>query len=192
MSKTRRKAEGGTHKVAGVSDQTVHARTGKRWAEWFHILDEAGARAMVHRDIAAYLRKNHMSSPWWSQMVAVAYEQERGLRDKNQKPTGYEISRSKTVDVSVSKLYDAWKDVRIRRQWLNETDLVIRTDDPGKSLRLTWSDGETLVAVDFHDRGKGKSQVTVQHGKLKNPEEGERMGEFWGQALDRLEETLGT
>ena len=73
-------------KAAGVSDEAVHAKTGKTWKEWYRILDAAKAKKMAHKEIAAYLAKEHIKSGWWSQMVAVAYEQARGLREKHQQP----------------------------------------------------------------------------------------------------------
>jgi uncharacterized protein YndB with AHSA1/START domain len=179
-----------SEKIAGVGNAAVRLRTGKSWEEWFEILDEAGAKDMKHKDIAAYLRKHHIESAWWSQMVTVGYEQSRGLREKHEKPTGFEVGRSKTVSVPVADLYDAWKDSRIRRKWLGESGLQIRTAAQNKSMRLTWSDGETVVAVYFHDKGREKSQVSVQHTKLKNKTAGEKMKKYWGDALDRLSDSL--
>jgi hypothetical protein len=161
-------------------------RTGKGWDEWFELLDKAGAAKMPHKEAAAWLRDNHIDSGWWSQMVTVAYEQSRGLRQKHEKPSGFEIGRSKTVPVPVSVLYKAWSDARARKRWLGETGLRVRTAAANKSMRLTWSDGETIVAVNFYGKGRGKSQVTVQHGKLKDKTAAERMKLFWGEALGRL------
>ena len=94
------------------------------------------------------------------------------------------------MPVSVSVLYDAWQDARVRRRWLGESGLKVRTAVPNKSMRITWSDGETIVAAQFYNKGRGKSQVTVQHTKLKNKAAGERMKRYWGEALDRLHEHL--
>jgi uncharacterized protein YndB with AHSA1/START domain len=181
--KTQRENVG---KIAGVSGESVKKRTGKDWNEWFRLLDDAGAMKMKHKDIAAWLKANHMESAWWSQMVTVGYEQARGIRQKHEKPAGFEVGRSKTLPVPVSKLYGAWSDARARRRWLGETGLEVRGARANKSMRLTWSDGETIVAVTFYGKGRGKSQVTVQHTKLKDEAAGERMKRFWGEALDRL------
>src|SRR5215469_1117257 len=64
------------------SDEAVKAKTGKVWAEWFKILDKAGAKKMPHKEIALYLYEKQKLPAWWCQMVAVGYEQERGLRQK--------------------------------------------------------------------------------------------------------------
>jgi hypothetical protein len=59
-------------------------------------------------------------------MVAVTYEQERGLRDKHQKPDGYEISRSKTITAPIANVYSAWNEKSKGPRWLAEP-LEIRT-----------------------------------------------------------------
>jgi hypothetical protein len=78
-----------------ISDRAVKSKTKRTWNEWFSILDEAGAKVLTHKDVASYIYKNYNLSPWWSQMVTVTYEQERGLRSKYQRPDGYSVSVSK-------------------------------------------------------------------------------------------------
>ncbi len=82
-----------------MSDAAVKERTGKTWPEWFKILDKAGAKKMRHQDISAYLSKEHKVGQWWSQMIAVPYEHERGLREKFQKCDGeFAASGSRTLE----------------------------------------------------------------------------------------------
>ena len=93
-----------------ISDEAVAAKTGKSWSEWFKLLDRAGAKKMTHQQIAAHLDEHCGVGPWWTQMVAVNYEQARGLRDKHQKPEGFEISVSRTIAAPVGKALKAWTD----------------------------------------------------------------------------------
>ena len=177
-------------KVAGIGDAAVQAKTGKNWSEWFSILDRAGAKKMGHREIVAVVHEEHGVGPWWRQMVAVAYEQDRGLRDKHEKPEGYQISRSKTFTLPASRLFKAWKDKRVRDRWLDNGPVVIRKATADKSLRITWSDTKTSVEVNFYPKGDAKTQVTVQHSKLADAKAAARMKTFWAAALGRLQEVL--
>jgi uncharacterized protein YndB with AHSA1/START domain len=173
-------------RVAGIGDAAVQARTGRTWAEWFALLDKAGAGKMDHRSIATYIHDEHGCSGWWSQMVTVGYEQERGLRERHQKPEGYQISASRTINASAAKLFNAWSDESLRTQWLPRTPVTVRKATAGKSLRITWKDGKTSVDVNIYPKDKGKCQITVQHSKLANLATAERMKGFWGKTLDRL------
>src|SRR5687768_7530326 len=92
-------------KAPRMSDEAVKEKTGKTWKEWFAILDEAGAKKMNHQEIVKYLNTKQGVGPWWQQMVTVTYEQARGLREKHQKSDGYQISVSRTLNTSLSKLF---------------------------------------------------------------------------------------
>src|ERR1700683_1285802 len=89
-------------RVGNLTDDAVKAKTGKTWAEWCKILDKAGARMMDHPEIALLLQKQMGLRLWGSQMVAVGYENERGIRqDQHGDPPGrrYEVTLSKIVAV---------------------------------------------------------------------------------------------
>jgi len=179
-----------TRKAAGIGDAAVRARTGKSWKEWFALLDQAGARQLDHKGIVALMSRQHGVGGWWQQMVAVAYEQARGLRKKHQKLEGFQISSSKTIDAPVAKLFAAWHDPKARARWLKESKLAIRKATENKSLRITWADGKTNIDVNFYSKGDGKTQVVAQHSKLASAQQAERMKKYWAEQLERLKEIL--
>lgn len=173
-----------------MSDEAVKAKTGKTWKDWFSVLDKAGARKMTHQEIVKFLNSQHDVGPWWQQMVTVTYEQQRGLRGKHEKPDGYQISVSRTLEVSLPTLYEAFKNEKKRRTWLGEKELKIRKATADKSLRVNWVDGKTSLEINFYDKSKSRSQVVVQHSKLPDGKAAVRMKSYWSKALDRLRETL--
>lgn len=175
---------------AKIGDTALKAKTGKTWAEWFKILDAAGARQMSHRQIAAYLYEKQDVPAWWAQMVTVGYEQARGIREKHQKPDGYEVSASKTLAAPLAKLFLAWEDKKLRGRWLKDADFEVRKATKNKSMRVTWVDGKTSLDVNFYSKGNGQSLVAVQHGKLPDSEAAARMKSYWGQQLDHLKAAL--
>ena len=168
-----------------VGDEAVRARTGKNWAQWFAALDKEGAASKTHKEIVAILSDKHGLGPWWRQMVTVAYERARGLREKHETPEGYQLGASKTIAVPLKELYAAWTEARRREKWLPKAKLTVRKSTPSKSMRITWSDG-SHVDVLFTAKGNGKSQVAVGHRKLPNRGEVERMKKFWRGRLEAL------
>ena len=171
------------------SDEAVKAATGKAWAEWFKILDRAGARKMTHQEITACLRKEHSVGAWWNQMVAVAYEHERGLRGKFQKCDGeFSASGSRTIAAPMAKAFAAWTDDKLRKKWLPDGKLEITTATPGKYVRGKW--GASRLSVGFYSKGLEKTQVAVDHGKLANSKECAKMKSYWFAALDKLQAML--
>jgi uncharacterized protein YndB with AHSA1/START domain len=124
---------------------------------------------------------------WWSQMVTVGYEQARGLRAVNQNARGFAASASRTVGTPVGKLYDAWNDPKMRARWLIDAPVEVKRSTDGKSMRMTWTVGDSSVEVGFFPKGTAKSAVQVQHGKLPSAAAVLRQKAFWRDALDRLE-----
>ncbi len=177
-------------KLAGISDEAVRKATGKTWGEWGRLLDKHGCKKMPHKEIAMLVRDGHGVGPWWSQMVTVGYEQSRGLRRAYETCRGWQASVSRTVGVPISKLFDAWADDAMRRQWMGRKRITIRKATKNKSMRITWSD-ETSLGVNFYSKGAAKSQVTLQHNKLKNPTDVAKSKEYWSGAMVKLRKVLG-
>lgn len=172
--------------LAGMSDDTVRARTGRDWPGWVRALDEAGAAGLPHRDIAHHLADEHALTPWWSQMVTVGYERLRGLRDVGQRRGGaYEISKSKTVPVPVGTLYRAFADPESRSRWLDDPGLTIRNAHENRTLRMRLAD-ETPVEATFVAKGEVRSTVTIQHRSLPDKESADRMRVVWSERLTAL------
>jgi len=177
-------------KVAGMSNAAVEKRTGKDWSGWLAVLDKAGAHKWPHRDIADYLYKRKGVDGWWAQMVTVGYERARGLREKHEKPSGFEISASRTLSVPLAALYEAWEDHKVRARWLKEAGFAVRKATENKTMRITWVDGETDLNVYFNAKGPRKSQVSVQHGKLSSAAEAAKKKSYWAGQLERLRAVL--
>lgn len=177
-------------KINGIGSAAVSAKTGKTWAEWFAVLDAAGATKMNHQQIVAHLHEEHQTPGWWTQMITVGYEQERGLRQKHEKPGGFEVSSSKTINVPLSILFNAWSNEAERVRWLPQRSFTIRKATPNKSLRITWDNGQSDLTVNLYAKGTTKSQVTCQHSKLPDQAAVEKMRAFWAASLQSLKEKL--
>jgi hypothetical protein len=179
-----------TKMTARVGDEAVRAKTGKTWSEWFSVLDKAGAAKLNHTEIATYLYNKQKVPGWWCQMVAVGYEQSRGLRKVHETSTGFQSSISKTIGVPVSALYKAWKDERVRSRWLPRAPMTIRKATANKSIRVAWDGDISNMDVRFYARGAGKSQVAIDQVKLRSAADVSRMKTFWGERLQKLQRLL--
>jgi hypothetical protein len=176
--------------LAGMSDATIKEKTGCTWDLWVVALDYAGAANMSHGEIATFVNEKYKIDGWWSQAVTVGYERIKGLRARGQRMDGsYEASKSRTFNVPVQRLFDAWNDARIRKRWLNEPGVKVRTATAPKSMRLGWQDG-TIIAVWFTAKGNTKSSVALAHTKLPDRETSNRLKQFWAERLDALGEIL--
>ena len=148
-----------------IDDETVKAKTGRSWHEWFDILEKASADKLNHQEIVNLLSRQHDLNDWWSQMVANVYEQHARIHEQHKRAAGYEISVSKTFQIDVRIIYDAWFTDEKRRRWLQESPLKITTSTQNKSIRAQWATGKSRLSIDFYSKGENRSQVVVQHMK---------------------------
>jgi hypothetical protein len=177
-------------KLAGMSSPVIQEKTGCTWEKWVKSLDYHGAEKMSHRDIAKLVSEKYKVPSWWTQTVTVGYERIKGLRARGQRRDGtFEASKSRTFNVPVQTLYDAWADARMRKRWLDGAEIKIRTATSPKSMRITWSDGN-IIAVGFYPKGPDKSSVAVQHPKLPDRATADSLKKYWSERLDDLGRVL--
>ena len=176
--------------LAGMSDAVIKQKTGCNWVRWVTALDYHGAEKMSHGEIARLVNEKYKIDGWWSQSVTVGYERIKGLRERGQRRDGtYEASKSRTFNVPVTELFEASKDPKLRKRWLGDETVKVRTATAPRTMRLGWSDG-TIVAVGFTPKGAKKSSVAVQHTKLRDRESAERLKQYWSERFDALGEAL--
>jgi hypothetical protein len=172
--------------LAGTADATIKAKTGCTWERWVAALDYHGADKMAHRDIAALVNSKYKIDGWWSQAVTVGYERIKGLRAIGQRRDGtYEANKTRTYNVPIATLFDAWADARVRKTWLDDTIGRVRTSVPKKSIRFDGPKG-SIVAVGFMPKGASKSVVAVQHTKLGDSATASQLKKYWSERLDKL------
>jgi hypothetical protein len=175
---------------AGMSDATIKAKTGCTWERWVKSLDHHGAETKSHRDIVDLVSKTWKVDGWWAQTVTVGYERIKGIRERGQRRDGsYEANKSRTFDVPVTKLFDAWADKSVRDRWLADTNVKVRTATAPKSIRLGLADG-SIVAVGFLPKGKSKSAVALSQAKLPDKQTANRLKQYWSEKLEALGEVL--
>ena len=177
-------------KTDRISDETAVRRTGRRWDEWFSLLDAWGASGQSHAEIARHLREQHGVDGWWAQSLTVGYERARGRRGKHEHRDGYAVGASKTVGVDVERVFEVFADDAERARLLRGVALTLRTAQPGRSARFDKGGGAERVHIYLTSKGPGKSVVTVQHERLPDAGSAERAKSEWRARLAELKSAL--
>ena len=173
-----------------TSDDAVRNATGRSWDEWFAILDDWSATEKRHPEIARWLVSEHGVDGWWAQSVTVSYERARGMRRVHERADGFFATASKTVAVPVERLFDAFVDESARAAWLPDPDLRLRGASRPKSIRFEWAGDGSRVTVGFLAKGDAKSQVGLEHARLRDAESAERLKAYWRARMAVLKATL--
>lgn len=175
--------------VPPMSDAAVKAKTGRDWASWFRLLDDARAANLDHRSIAQLLREEHKVPGWWSQMVTVEYERARGRRVRHEVLGGFSVSVSKTIAASLKDLYAATASAVNRKTWFPKGAFKLSSKTKDKYFRGSWNESARLE-IGFYARGERKSQIALAVNKLAKKADVERERKAWKAALARLQEML--
>lgn len=184
-------ATGGRTQLDRISATLLRERTGRDWDEWIALLDAWGAVERTHGEIARWLVTAHGAPGWWAQTITVGYEQARGLRAPGQRRGGgFEAAVSRTVAVPVAELFEAFADETMRRRWLPDVEVRVRTATAPKTFRADWAGGPTRIAVGFTPMNETKGRVAVLHEKLTDAEEADRLKAYWRDRLAALKQLL--
>ena len=176
--------------VLTVSEEAIRSRTGRGWEQWFDLIDDAPASDLSHAEIARWLADEQGVDGWGAQAITVSYERARRGRAVGERSDGFVITASKTVAVPVERLFDAFVDESTRDRWLPDGELRERTSTRPKSARFDWGDGETRVNVGFLAKGDDRSTVDLEHGRLPDGEQAERMKAYWRERVTALKSLL--
>lgn len=170
-----------------VSEEAIRKGTGRGWDDWFRVLDAWDGTAHTHTEIARYVNGEHGIDGWWAQSVTVGYERARGMRAPNQRPEGFEVSVSKTVDLPAMEAWRAFIEPKRRASWL-DLGLRVRTGTRtmGRSARFDVPSDGTRVNVLFDSKGDDRSVVTVTHVKLAGAADVAAHRAEWKERLGRL------
>ena len=170
-----------------VSEAAIRKGTGRGWDDWFRILDTWNGTSHSHTEIARYVNGEHGIDGWWSQSVTVGYERARGMRAPNQRPEGFEVSVSKTVDLPAMEAWRAFVESKRRASWL-DLGLRVRTGTRtmGRSARFDVPSDGTRVNVLFDPKGDDRAVVTVTHMKLADAADVAAHRADWKERLGRL------
>src|SRR5699024_7577437 len=101
--------------VKPTNTAAIAQATGRAWAKWLSQLEDTGARTTNHTEIAQkaleLMPDATDNKEWWVQGVAVAFEQQAGLRQPGQSSDGdFKFSVSKTFAGDKDAALQAWLD----------------------------------------------------------------------------------
>lgn len=193
-----------------VTDTASQAATGKTLAQWFAELDKLNGLKLGRGGIGKHLLAQKVD-PWWITTISVEYENHHDIRKKDGLYEGYFVCSTKTIVAPVTEVYAAWTNDGSLSQWFG-ADTKAEVKDGGKyenkdgdsgiflrvrsdqDLRLTFENpafsAPTQVDVQFQDKGKGKTGVTLNHTRIQTRAEADGLRAAWAAALEHLK-TIG-
>ncbi len=150
----------------GVGDEALRDATGRDRAEWFALLDQAGAATWKHPDIANWLVTAHRVDGWWAQGITVGYEQARGIRQPGQRQDGtFEASVSRTVDLDPADALRALAAMVTLQLDVDPLALNVTAKHPTARFPL---DGGEFVLATVSPVSEGRSSIGLTWGHMSD------------------------
>ena len=144
-----------------------------------------------HREIARWVAGELDIHPlaWNAQAITVSYERARGLRVAGERADGFAITAYEDGRRCRSSGSSTRSSTAQRARWL--TNACASARRPGRSRPASTGTAAT-AARPRHLRAKGEASSTrrVDHARLADAEEAERMKAFWRARLDALKAGL--
>jgi hypothetical protein len=155
-----------------MNTKAIEKATGKSWEEWLNFFENMPARGLSHKEIAKKAFEQGGVSPWWAQMITVAYEQHIGRRRPGQRFDGkYQVTSSKSVNGTLDQTLHSWlRLVGGRREFSGVP--IARAPTASRSGKYRYwhcglSDGSRLN-MSIYQKEPGKAVIGLGHENLKS------------------------
>lgn len=173
-----------------INTAAIEKGTGRSWDDWRAWLDSIDAGNLSHKEMAERVEAGGLATPWWSQSIAVAYEQEIGRRMPGQRKDGmYEVTASRTIPGTMDEALVAWTALTGNATEFNgvavERGPETSMSEDFRYWRCGLADG-SRVAMSFTEKPQGRAAIGLGHAKLQSQAEVERWRAFWKRLLKEL------
>lgn len=150
---------------------------------WLKILDNHKIGLETHGQKVGFLRQEYNLSAILSEKIALEYEKE--IHEKISKEC--EISKSKMFQCEISKLYSFMKNIFKSPSFeFFPTEIIV--DNKDKNIQVKCDDNSYIIAYFYSTRDK--TQLVIQHAKLKNSKMYEDIKKFWMRKLKEIEKEI--
>jgi hypothetical protein len=174
-----------------IRDEVLVKMTKKSWAEWFSLLDANKAVEMSHTEKARFLYDQYLpKNSWWCQMIVANYERARGIKHVRESQDGFSASVTKILPFSLVQVFSLFITDSKRNTWFGGNNTVVQKTIPNRLIRFLWVENKSKVTALFTDKSATKSQITIEHKKLKNEEEAQKYKQFWKKTLSDIQDYI--
>jgi hypothetical protein len=168
----------------------IEKGTGRSWDDWLAFLKSIDAKNLSHKEIAEHVAGTGDATGWWSQSIAVAFEQSIGRRVPGQDRDGmFQVSASRIIPGTMDEALVAWAALIGDRKEFDGV-AVARGPETSRSEKFCYwrcglADG-SRVSMSFYAKSPGRAAIGLGHDKLQSADDVERWRGYWKGLLNEL------
>jgi hypothetical protein len=173
-----------------INTSAIGKGTGRSWEAWLAFLKSIDAETLSHKQIAERVAATGDATGWWSQSIAVAFEQSIGRRAPGQDNDGtFQLSASRTLPGTMDEALVAWTALVGERREFGGV-AVTRGPETSRSEKFCYwrcalADG-SRVSMSFYEKSAGRASIGLGHEKLVSASDVERWRAYWKALLKEL------
>ena len=121
-----------------INTAAIEKGTGRSWEDWLAFLKSIDAEKLSHKEIAERVAATGDATGWWSQSIAVAFEQSIGRRVPGQDNDGtFQVSATKTLPGTMDEALVAWAAlVGDRKEFVRRRRRARSRNEPRREILL--------------------------------------------------------
>lgn len=169
------------------TDEAIVTNTGRSWDQWRELIDTWPRHDAGHREVAAWLQREHDVDGWWAQAITVGWERITGRRLPSQMADGtFTANKSATITTDHDALRQMLLDAVGRADLFPGLETELRSRPTSKNIRIGLEQG--VAEINLAPKGDGRATITVAHTKLTSPRDMKHWKAFWNDWLAALDD----
>ncbi len=139
---------------------------------------------MAENEIAHELQTTYYLDHDWAKDIARTFSDAYDLKKAGIRKKDFEVSVRKTFPYPIESV------VGHAKNWFNQENRAVQTKFHERCISCEWKTDQSNVEVQFVSKGKSKTQMVVQHDRLKSSMDADIMRNFWKEHISSIIEAL--
>lgn len=171
-----------------VEAHLVVKATGFQREDWFRLLDARKAQSLSVEAIVEWLKANTKLDAWWSESIALAYVEARGIGGLGQTASGYfSTSVSRDFAIELPRLFTVLTELQ---SWPSQPAARLLARRDNERIQVSFEDA-SRATVTFIEQAANRVTVVVSHELIESEHDAVQIEKFWNRLLEGFAQRLG-
>lgn len=171
-----------------VEAHLVVKATGFQREDWFRLLDARKAQTLATAEIVEWLKANTKLDDWWSESIALAYVESRGIGGLAQTSNGhFSTSVSRVFAIELPRLFTVLTELQT---WPNQPAARLLARRDNERIQVGFEDASRATLM-FIEQSATKVTVVISHELIESEHDAIHIEKYWTRLLESFAQRLG-
>ncbi len=171
-----------------IEAHLVVKATGFQREDWFRLLDARKAQRLSVEQIVEWLKANTKLDAWWSESIALAYVEARGIGGLGQTSSGhFSTSVSRDFEIELPRLFTVLTDLQT---WPTQPAARLLSRRDNERIQVGFEDASRATLM-FIEQSAKKVTVVISHELIESEHDAIQIEKYWTRLLENFAQRLG-